>query len=869
MLCVSVLSSCGSNKKAIVRQESLPGLTVSANNNPIDIYRATTPRVWDIVHSAVELKFNFQDRTADGVASLRIQPYLTAPDTLVLDAKGMKIDEVSLIGKDGTSTYRLPYTYDSLQLKIDVRGQDFGNISTPIAREMLIRYTAMPYSTKSGGSAAISEDRGLYFINTRHEIPGKPVQIWTQGETESNSHWLPTIDKPNQRTTTDIALIVPDTMQTLSNGQLIASKAFGAGFRRDEWRMDKPIQVYAIMFAIGRFDVAKEQYRDAQGQFHDVNYYTEPDFAPYAKGMFKGTPEMIEFFSKATGVPYPWDTYSQIVVRDYVSGAMENTSASLFGEFVNQNDRQLLDYGSEDVVAHELFHQWFGDYVTAESWSNLTLNESFATFGEYLWRRHQYGQANADELAHQDLNRYLQASQKSDPPLVRFHYADKEAMFDRVSYQKGGSILRYIHSLVGDTLFNRAMKIYLSGNALQAAEATQWRLALEQATGTDWTQFFNQWYYHGGHPKLTIQYQYDDVAGKLTVRIRQQTSVDSTFKYNLALRTAIWYGPTEKKQELTWDISRRNTSYTYAYKNNMRPLIIPDEGGFLPGIISEDKPLDDWLKQVKWSDSYRSKIRSIDAAVKAESQQMAIDIIRAGMMDKLPGVRAYAFAQAATISRESWKSQLAAQVSFALQNESDNKVRAAALTLAGVWKQAKEEGEILKAVTDHSYLVGGAALAAMQQIDPERAYSLASSLRDTDPKNALLYAVWAALVTKGNPQDIGRFEAMAPGFYGATKVAFANVLDDYAMAVANDSVYEKTLNLLLKMATDESIKPYRFAMGSNLFALQNYYQKRYDGEKQKSQQTIDRLAEAKSATLSLIANEQDTDNVRNWKLLLR
>lgn len=835
----------------------------------MDIYRATTPRVWDIVHSAVALRFNYAKRTADGVAKLNIRPYLQAPDTLVLDAKGMKIDEVSLMREGAPVADPLRFSYDSLQLKIDVRGQNFGTISAPQAREFVIKYTAMPYRAKAGGSAAISEDRGLYFINTKHEIPGKPVQIWTQGETESNSHWLPTIDKPNQRTTTDIALIVPDTMQTLSNGTLIASKPFGAGLRRDEWRMDKPIQVYAIMFAIGRFDVAKEHYRDAQGQSQDVNYYTEPDFAPYAKGMFKGTPEMIEFFSKATGVPYPWGTYSQIVVRDYVSGAMENTSASLFGEFVNQNERQLLDYGSEDVVSHELFHQWFGDYVTAESWSNLTLNESFATFGEYLWRRHKYGQANADELAHQDLNRYLQASQKSDPPLVRFHYADKEAMFDRVSYQKGGSILRYIHSLVGDTLFNRAMKIYLSGNALQAAEATQWRLALEQATGTDWTQFFNEWYYHGGHPKLTIQYQYDDVAGKLTVRIRQQTSVDSSFKYNLAFRTAIWYGLTEKKQELTWNISNRNTSYTYVYKNNMRPLIIPDEGGFLPGIISEDKPLDDWLKQVKWSDSYRSKIRSIDAAVKAESQQMAIDIVRAGMMDKLPGVRADAFAQAATISRESWKTQLAAQVSFALQNESDNKVRAAALTLAGVWKQTKDEGEILKAVTDRSYLVGGAALAAMQQLDPNRAYTLASSLRDTNPKNALLYAVWAALVTKGNPQDIARFETMAPRFYGATKVAFANVLDDYAMAVTSDSVYKMTLNLLLKMATDESIKSYRFAMGSNLIALQNYYQKRYDAEQQKLQQTIDRLAAAKSATLSLIANEQDTDNVRNWKLLLR
>jgi aminopeptidase N len=169
--------------------------------------------------------------------------------------------------------------------------------------------------------------------------------------------------------------------------------------REDHWRMDQPIQVYAIMFAVGRFEVAKDSWTDSRGQTHEVSYYTEPAYAPYARGMFRNTPGMMDFFSRATGVDYPWGKYSQIVVRDYVSGAMENTTASLFGEWMNQNSRQLLDAGTEDVVSHELFHQWFGDYVTAESWSHLTLSESFATYGSQLWRRHKYGAASAQELA--------------------------------------------------------------------------------------------------------------------------------------------------------------------------------------------------------------------------------------------------------------------------------------------------------------------------------------------------------------------------------------------------------------------------------------------------------------------------------------
>lgn len=387
-----------------------------------------------------------------GTARISIMPYTSAADTLTLDAKSMEIKSVNVKDFSGDKLSPMPYSYDGLQLRIAVRNLFFGSLLMKRQQTIVVEYTAKPYASAIGGSAAITEDRGLYFINTDKGIPGKPVQIWTQGETESNSHWMPTIDKPNQRSTFNISLLVPDTMQTLSNGRLVSSVPAGPGLRRDKWQMSQPIQVYAAMFAIGRFDVTKDEWQDAQGLNHEVNYYTEPMFAPYARGMFKHTPEMLTCFSKATGVSFPWNKYSQVVVRDYVSGAMENTTASLFGEFTNKNGRQLLDESNEDVVSHELFHQWFGDYVTAESWSNLTLNESFATYGEQIWRTHMYGKASADELAWGDLQRYLDASRRADPPLVRYYYRDREEMFDRISYQKGGAILRYIHSLAGDTL---------------------------------------------------------------------------------------------------------------------------------------------------------------------------------------------------------------------------------------------------------------------------------------------------------------------------------------------------------------------------------------------------------------------------------
>jgi aminopeptidase N len=181
-------------------------------------------------------------------------------------------------------------------------------------------------------------------------------------------------------------MTVPSKYVTLSNGALVSQKPAGAGLRTDTWKMDLPHAPYLFMMAVGDFKITKDTWRGKE-----VSYYLEPKYAPYAKGIFGNTTDMLEFFSNKLGVEYPWNKYSQIVARDYVSGAMENTTATLHGEFVQMTDRELLDrpYTNESVIAHELFHQWFGDYVTSESWSNLTVNESFADFSEGPVRRAQ------------------------------------------------------------------------------------------------------------------------------------------------------------------------------------------------------------------------------------------------------------------------------------------------------------------------------------------------------------------------------------------------------------------------------------------------------------------------------------------------
>lgn len=759
-------------------------VSISAFNNPMNIYRATAPRLWNIIHTRVALSFDYANKTADGQEWVTLQPYYYPSDTLTLDAKGMKIKSVTI----GHQDKALTYTYDSSFLKIQLDRR----YSKEEQVKLSIQYTAMPYATKSGGSAAITDDRGLYFINNDGRIEGKPIQIWTQGETESNSHWLPTIDKPNSRTTVQIELTVPSKYKTLSNGELVASNDNGFT-RTDIWKMDKPIQVYAIMFAIGDFAIAKEKWNNKE-----VSYYLEPAFAPYAKKMFQYTPEMIEFFSNVTGVPYPWNKYSQVVVRDYVSGAMENTSASLFGEFMNQDHREYADGNHEDVVSHELFHQWFGDYVTAESWSNLTVNESFATYGEYLWRKHKYGLSYADELAWSDLQKYLNYTDYSDPLLVRHYYRDKEEMFDRVSYQKGGAILHFMHQIMGDSAFYKSMQIYLTKNALNSAEATHLRLAVEEATGKDWTQFFNEWYHRAGHPILDINYNYNDVAKKLEVTV-SQTQKESIGWYHLPLKTLLING--NEKKVIDWDISKRKETFTYEYKNGERPVLVPDVVHVLPGIIKENKGHKEWLVQMKHCDDFVSQLLALQHISKKDFAEPDVQfIINLGLNNKSASIREATLEIIGGIETENLRNKWKSDVVMLATNDGNNSVRSSAMEILGKWKVKEQKQLMIESVTDSSYYVAGNALEALNEIDDSLAYTIARQNLNGRANTNLDVKAWEIVSDKAKNEDTAIMKQFAQSENDAQKRNHT-LLD--LMSFANNTRTEQAFTMTVDLITEK------------------------------------------------------------------
>ena len=672
---------------------------------------------------------------------LTLKPHFYATDSLTLDAKGMEIKEIAMVykstlkdKKDGMFTKKpLKYINDGLQLKITLDKTYQGGEEYTI----YIDYISKPNEVKVKGSAAINDAKGLYFINPNGEDSNKPIQIWTQGETEANSVWMPTIDKPNQKTTEEIYMTVPAKYITLSNGLLMGKQINTDGTRTDYWKMDLPHAPYLFFMGVGDYAIIKDSYKGKE-----VSYYVEKDQAPFARGVFGLTPEMIKFYSDKLGVEYAWPKYSQIVGRDYVSGAMENTSATLHQESAYQNARQLTDGNSwETVICHELFHQWFGDLVTCESWSNITVNESMADYSQTLWMEYKHGKDAGDDENQQGLQQYLSNPSESKKDLVRFRYSDKEDVFDLVSYQKGGRVHHMLRNYVGDDAYFKSLNNYLTTNKFKPGESGQMRLAFEEVTGQDMNWFWNQWFYGSGHPIVKIDYAYDDAAGKASVIIEQTQKTDKIFRLPLAVDV---YNGSVKKRYKVWTENKIDT-FTFSY--TQRPdLINVDADKVMLWAKTDNKTDANFIQQWKNAPLYMDRREALDYFAKKSMKELA-----EGLKDK------YAALRRSTIQKLG-ESKFAkdAEVISGIENlagtETDKKTKAAAIRFLGKLKDARYKDLFTKNVSDSSYTVSGAALQALIMLEPETAYTLAKKYSN-DAKGDLGDAIAEVIMSKGNESD--------------------------------------------------------------------------------------------------------------------
>lgn len=740
------------------------------------IYRAAATKYDDLVNTKLEVRFDYDKGYLYGKAWVTLKPHFYATDTVTLDAKGMDIHAIA-VDREGKRT-PLKYDYDGMQVTIHLdktytRSEKY---------TLFIDYTAKPNELKvHQGSAAITDARGLYFINPKGEDKTKPTEIWTQGETEANSVWFPTIDKPNQKTTEEIFMTVPAKYVTLSNGLLVDQKTNGDGTRTDHWKLDEPISPYLFFMGVGDYAIVKDSYKGKE-----VAYYVEKEYAPVARRIFGHTPEMIAFYSRITGVDYPWPKYDQITGRDYVSGAMENATATLHSDVAQQDARELTDGNQwEDVIAHELFHHWFGDLVTCESWSNITLNESFADYSETLWNEFKYGKDAGEAVNFAGIQSYLQQPENAGKDLVRYYYADKEDVFDGVSYPKGGRILNMLRNYVGDSAFFKSLNLYLTTYKFKSAEAADLRLAFEAVTGEDLHWFWNQWYYGSGHPKLTIDYVYDDAAGKVQVIVNQTQETGKVFRLPIAID--VYNGPTKERHKV-W-IEDKTDTFTFAYRS--RPDLVNVDGDKVLLCEKKDnKTLENLVFQYKYAGNYVDRREAIDYCAKHQDDPKAVDLLKTAMKDRYYRLRNLTLNRI-DLKRDAIKTAFEPLLLETAEHDPNRPVKAKAIELLGTYKNATYKALFVKATGDSSYTVSGNALTALAEIDSAQALAVAKRLVKEPAKGNLTVAIAGVLIKSG---DESNFDAISDNF---EKMPIGQAKFQFSMAYAN---------MLGKVASTEKLK---------------------------------------------------------------
>jgi aminopeptidase N len=827
LLPVSVLAfaiACSSSKKTTTAAATptilaepaidLDTIRILAEEPPKkQVYRATNTKSSDIIHTKLWVSFDWQKSQMSGKAEILAKPYFYPTNMLYLNARGMEIksvvvEKLAVAQATGmekghkkpvtiesfipqTSSYK--YEHDSIKI-------DLGSVYTKDDKyKVTIEYLAKPNELKEGGSGAISSDKGLYFINPTGSDPDKMPQIWTQGETQSNSAWFPTIDNPTEKMTDEIYMTVDDKYTTLSNGLLKDSKKNTDGTRTDHWVMDLPHAPYLVMMGVGEF----KKVTDEPWNGKEISYYVEKEYEPHAKAIFGKTKKMVEFYSTKLGVPYAWQKYAQIVVRDYVSGAMENTSATLHGDFIcYQTTREIIDGAKgESTIAHELFHQWFGDLASCESWSNLTLNESFATYGEYLWEEFEYGRDAADDHHAGSRFGYFAQSAQKQVDLVRFDYAEREDMFDAFSYNKGGQILHMLRKYVGDDAFFASLKLYLERNKFKTAEAHDLRLAFEETTGEDLNWFFNEWYFAKGHPELDVKKSYDASTKKLKIEIEQQQDFKVCPLYKLPIYVDIYAGGKKERQRI-WIDDVKNT-FTFDVATTPDLVNIDAERQLLAKIAYE-KTKDEYVFQYKNAPLWGDRDEALDYFKNHMDDKAVFDLVKsAAQNDPWRKFRADAIELLSEHAKDKEAELKPILVSIS-EKDANTRVRAAAIkALASNYKGDDLNALYEKALSEQSYAIVSEGFDAIAKTNPELAMKKAKALENEMSKE-IIYSIADLYSKNGTDENHEYFKKVKKQFSGFELLAYGNIYGKYLKRATNPAIAIDGAKEIAKLGASDS-----------------------------------------------------------------
>jgi aminopeptidase N len=680
-------------------------------------------RDYDLQHSKIALKFDIDQRKVIGDVTHSVSILRENTTRLSFDSVGLTIQSVT-VNKSAAK-----FETTSAKLLVSLSG-------TPKVGdkfEVEIRYEGKP-------------NKGMYFILPDKNYPKQPIEIWTQGESEDTRYYLPTYDYPNDRLTTETIMTVPAAWTTVSNGKLISVTDAGNGQKTWTWRESQPSSTYLITAVAGEFDEAKQSLRNLP-----LTYYAPKGRGDRLLPNYERTPQMIELFSKKIGVDYPWEKYAQVMVDYFVAGGMENSSATTNTAESLRDPKLIPEYptNTDDLISHELAHQWFGDLVTCKDWANIWLNEGFATFFETVWTESHYGKDQAAYDIWKTRRAWFATTSLYDKPIVRRNFDESEE-FDDNAYGKGGWVLYMLRHQLGDDAFWRSIKHYLEVNRGKNVVTPDLIKAIEETTHVNVDRFFQQWIYGAGAPKFDLAYTYDAEKHQVALTIKQTQKVAGNvgiFSAPVDVEITTASGPK------LYPAHVYKADETFTFPSDSPPLMVLfDKGGYLLKTAKFHKEKKEWLYQLTHATEFSDRADAIVALDKIKNDDEVIAALSTSLnSDPSWSIRALSAQALANIGGPSALKHLFA----ALDTNKEPAVRYPIVASIGNFKDSAEVAPKLEAIArdDSSYRARAGALEALGRT-----------------KSADVLPVLTAAVDGDSPDDILRIAALRSlGYLGNDK----------------------------------------------------------------------------------------------------
>ncbi len=735
------------------------------------------PRTWpqgqhnfDLVHQKIAVQFDMTKRLVTGKVTTTVIPRVRT-NTIRLEAENMTIDRAT-----DARGRRLHFSFDTAHVTVRLRRR----ASPGDTVVFTLAYHTHP-------------ERGLYFVPRRHII-------WSQGEANETQAWIPTYDYSNDKTTWEFLVTADSAYKVLSNGKLLSVTPVDGGAKKVwHWSQEEKASTYLYSVVVGPFTVLHDHWRNKP-----VDYWVYPDTIDAAWRAFGETPSMIELYSRLLDVPFPWDKYDQSAIPDFTYGGMENVSATTQTDFALQGPGTDPMQGGRSLVAHELAHQWFGDYETTANWANIWLNEGFATYMESVQNEKTRGWDVAQLEWYQQQRQAMAADRRQARPIVWGVNEMTNPMglfFSGHVYQKGAQVLHQLRRLLGDKVFWAGMHRFLVNNAHKATTTKDLADAFEETCDCNLGWFFNQWVYSIGYPQVDVTRSWDPAAKVLHVTVKQVQPTDSTrplFKFPTTIRV------------ITADSVVRDSVMVQADKSQTFDMSLPsaplsfrfDEGGWLLGTVHTDqtpKELADMARHDLDTSARNWALHALagsqdSAAVDArrfivlneheppirvealrqmthDSTPVGIGIVRSALRDPAPAVRSQALETLAGLDAHG----IEARALDMYRNDPSSPVRATALAV-------------------YAHAEGNAALSTLEQASmPDRSYAVRTSAERSLSRLHSQGAV-DALVKFTNPSEVRRLRQsalmglMMTGDTARTVQVAAHGLSDYDPLYAETAV---------------------------------------------------------------------------------